>query len=210
MESGLCVAVSACIATGRRLASTRTGLRAIRQALFFLHFLLAQPTLQFSRWARATLSRLASSIPLCLRNLWTGTAVYRRAALYRWHRSQPIQPDYLYLCGERATRASRGSGGQRRATPGRRAVNVIDGSYVNQFPGTDVNRFAGDLVINKNVLTRLNPSFGSITYTTNIPGSEYNALILTGEKRLPAGARHYRIVYAIQLVGSWAAISQSK
>ena len=72
---------------------------------------------------------------------------------------------------------------------GSRAVNVIDGSYVNQFPGTDVNRFAGDLVINKDVLTRLNPSFGSITYTTNIPGSEYNALILTGEKRLPAGAR---------------------
>jgi hypothetical protein len=72
---------------------------------------------------------------------------------------------------------------------GSRAVNVIDGSYVNQFPGTDVNRFAGDLVMNKDVLTRLNPSFGSITYTTNIPGSEYNALILTGEKRLPAGAR---------------------
>jgi hypothetical protein len=72
---------------------------------------------------------------------------------------------------------------------GSRAVNIIDGSYVNQFPGTDVNRFAGDLVVNNNVLTRLNPSFGSVTYTTNIPGSQYNALIATVEKRLPAGGR---------------------
>ena len=72
---------------------------------------------------------------------------------------------------------------------GSRAINLIDGSYVNQFPGTDVNRVAGDLVVHNNVLTRLNPSFGSVTYTTNIPGSEYNALILTGEKRLPAGGR---------------------
>ena len=72
---------------------------------------------------------------------------------------------------------------------GSNAINLIDGSYVNQFPGTDVNRVAGDLVVHNNVLTRLNPSFGSVTYTTNIPGSRYNALILTGEKRLPAGGR---------------------
>jgi Carboxypeptidase regulatory-like domain len=82
---------------------------------------------------------------------------------------------------------------------GSHAVNVIDGSYVNQFPGTDVNRFAGDLVTDKNVLTRLNPSFGSVTYTTNIPGSQYNAMILTFEKRLPGG----RITASYTRSSSW-------
>ena len=33
--------------------------------------------------------------------------------------------------------------------------------------GTDINRFAGDLIVNDNVLTRLNPSFGSITFAQN-------------------------------------------
>ena len=49
--------------------------------------------------------------------------------------------------------------------------------------GTDVNRFAGDLIVNENVLTRLNPSFGSIQYTTNGVETTYNALVTSLERR---------------------------
>lgn len=52
--------------------------------------------------------------------------------------------------------------------------------------GTDINRFPGDLIINNDVLTRLNPSFGSIQYTTNGVRTTYNALILSLEKRYSA------------------------
>ncbi len=44
--------------------------------------------------------------------------------------------------------------------------------------GIDVNRFAGDLITNNNVLTRLNHSFGSITYAWNAAEGSYNALIV--------------------------------
>ena len=43
--------------------------------------------------------------------------------------------------------------------------------------GTDINRFAGDLIQNNGTLTRLNPSFGAITYAQNGAIGRYNALI---------------------------------
>lgn len=65
--------------------------------------------------------------------------------------------------------------------------NLLTGNYINQFPGTDINRFAGDLIENNNVLTRLNQSFGSVTYTTNGTSSRYNAFIASLEKRFAGG-----------------------
>lgn len=50
--------------------------------------------------------------------------------------------------------------------------------------GVDVNRFAGDLIQNKNVLTRLNPAFGSIGYAENGARATYNALILAIQGRI--------------------------
>jgi hypothetical protein len=70
---------------------------------------------------------------------------------------------------------------------GSHSVKLLTGSVLNQFPGTDINRFAGDLIVNRNVLTRLNPSFGSIAYTTNSPHSTYNAMIATVERRFSSG-----------------------
>ncbi len=55
--------------------------------------------------------------------------------------------------------------------------------------GVDINRFAGDLIVNKNVLTRLNPSFGSITYAQNGAEGSYNALIIDAHGRF--GTRGY-------------------
>lgn len=48
--------------------------------------------------------------------------------------------------------------------------------------GQDINRLAGDLVVNDNKLNRLNRSFGSITYGDNGATATYNAFIasLTG------------------------------
>ena len=45
----------------------------------------------------------------------------------------------------------------------------------------DINRFAGDLVVNKGVLTRLNPNFGAITYGTSDGNSvgHYGSATLT-------------------------------
>lgn len=45
--------------------------------------------------------------------------------------------------------------------------------------GFDINRFAGDLIQNRGVLTRLNPSFGSIRYSENGAEATYNALIVS-------------------------------
>ena len=55
--------------------------------------------------------------------------------------------------------------------------------------GVDINRFAGDLIINKDVLTRLNRSFGSITYAQNGADGSYNALIIDAHGRF--GRRGY-------------------
>jgi Carboxypeptidase regulatory-like domain len=70
---------------------------------------------------------------------------------------------------------------------GSRSERLLTGSVYNQFPGTDINRFAGDLITNANVLTRLNQSFGSIGYITNGNKSTYNAFIATVEKRFAKG-----------------------
>ncbi len=67
---------------------------------------------------------------------------------------------------------------------GSHSYDQLTGCGVRQgCEGTDINRFAGDLIIHNNVLTRLNPSFGSIQYTTNGVNTAYNALILSLEKR---------------------------
>lgn len=70
------------------------------------------------------------------------------------------------------------------AYSGSRSSNDLVGSQSSQNPGTDVNRFAGDLIVNKNQLQRLNPSFGSINYTFNGNRSLYNALILSLKGKL--------------------------
>jgi hypothetical protein len=70
---------------------------------------------------------------------------------------------------------------------GSHSINLMTGSYINQFPGTDINRFAGDLIANNGTLTRLNQSFGVINYTTNGTNSTYNAFIATLQKRFGKG-----------------------
>jgi Carboxypeptidase regulatory-like domain/TonB dependent receptor len=70
---------------------------------------------------------------------------------------------------------------------GSRSNKLLDGSVLNQFPGTDINRIAGDLITNLNTLTRLNPSFGAISYTTNNVSSRYDAFIATVERRFGSG-----------------------
>jgi hypothetical protein len=49
----------------------------------------------------------------------------------------------------------------------------------NQLTGTDMNRFAGDLIVNNNQLTRLNPNFGSVNFVSNGNSTSYNAMILS-------------------------------
>lgn len=51
----------------------------------------------------------------------------------------------------------------------------------HQFVQTDVNRFNGDLVVNKGTLTRLNPNFGTILYgrTIGTADGNYGSLMLT-------------------------------
>jgi hypothetical protein len=63
---------------------------------------------------------------------------------------------------------------------GSQSRNLIEGSGQQTATsyGVDVNRFAGDLILNYPTPKRLNPSFGSITYAQNGAVSGYNALIL--------------------------------
>jgi hypothetical protein len=60
------------------------------------------------------------------------------------------------------------------------STNLITGSGQQTATsyGFDINRFSGDLITNNNVLTRLNPSFGSIDYAQNGAEGTYNALIV--------------------------------
>jgi hypothetical protein len=51
----------------------------------------------------------------------------------------------------------------------------------------DVNRFAGDLIQNNDVLTRLNHSFGGMTYAQNQTNSIYNGMTVGLKKRFAAG-----------------------
>jgi hypothetical protein len=67
---------------------------------------------------------------------------------------------------------------------GQRGRNLFTASGVantvnSTFYGIDINQFPGDLIqCNCSVPTRLNPSFGTIDYSTNGATSEYNALVL--------------------------------
>jgi hypothetical protein len=58
-------------------------------------------------------------------------------------------------------------------------ANYSGSKGYNQLTGTDMNRFAGDLIVNNNQLTRLNPNFGSINYVYNGNSTSYNAMILS-------------------------------
>jgi hypothetical protein len=62
---------------------------------------------------------------------------------------------------------------------GSQSRDLITGSgqVSNTSYGVDVNRFAGDLIANYPTPTRLNPSFGSITYAQNGAKGGYNAFI---------------------------------
>jgi hypothetical protein len=68
---------------------------------------------------------------------------------------------------------------------GSQSRNLITGGgqVSNTSYGVDINRFAGDLIQNDNILTRLNPSFGSITFAQNGAQGSYNALILNAHGR---------------------------
>lgn len=62
---------------------------------------------------------------------------------------------------------------------GSRSENLIEGGGQETATsyGTDINRFAGDLILNNGKTTRLNRSFGAITYAQNGAIGRYNALI---------------------------------
>ena len=69
---------------------------------------------------------------------------------------------------------------------GSRSINLITGygNVTNTSYGIDINRFAGDLIINNTTSpTRLNKSFGAINYATNAAQAGYNALILDAHGR---------------------------
>jgi hypothetical protein len=63
---------------------------------------------------------------------------------------------------------------------GSQSRNLIEGSGQQTATsyGTNINRFAGDLVLNYPTPKHLNPSFGSITFAQNGAVSGYEALIL--------------------------------
>lgn len=63
-------------------------------------------------------------------------------------------------------------------------VNGVGSHAYNQLSGTDFNRFAGDLIVNKGKLQRLNSSFGAITYVTNLNTANYFGLVVTATQRL--------------------------
>ncbi len=63
-------------------------------------------------------------------------------------------------------------------------VNGVGSHAYQQLSGTDFNRFAGDLLQNNGKLTRLNNSFGAITYVTNLNTANYFGLVVTLTERL--------------------------
>jgi hypothetical protein len=72
--------------------------------------------------------------------------------------------------------------GVERELPGRTVVgvNYSGSSTWDALVGTNYNRFPGDLLDGR--LDRLNPSFGSIQYITNLNLIRYNAMIATVRK----------------------------
>lgn len=67
---------------------------------------------------------------------------------------------------------------------GNRSPDLVLGNVTSLGANYDINRYAGDLVTNVNVLHRLLPSFGAINYTKNGDKSGYNALIVTASGRI--------------------------
>jgi hypothetical protein len=70
---------------------------------------------------------------------------------------------------------------------GSHSLNVISGygQTNNTSYGIDINRFAGDLIINNRTSpTRLNPSFGSINYAKNAADARYDAVVFDVRGRL--------------------------
>jgi len=69
---------------------------------------------------------------------------------------------------------------------------VIESDYIGssahgQYGMYDVNRFTGDLIINKGVLTRLNQSFGAMNYAQGRFNSFYNGGTFSLKKRFSRG-----------------------
>jgi hypothetical protein len=62
---------------------------------------------------------------------------------------------------------------------GSRAYMLPEGNVSTITANNDVNRVAGNLIVNNNVLVRPNKSFGAINYTKNGNDSTYNAFIAT-------------------------------
>jgi hypothetical protein len=62
---------------------------------------------------------------------------------------------------------------------GNQSPDLVLGNVTSISPNYDINRYAGDLIANDNVLHRLLPSFGAINYTKNGDKSGYNAFIAT-------------------------------
>jgi hypothetical protein len=62
-------------------------------------------------------------------------------------------------------------------------IGGSDGAGVQSY-GTSINNFAGDLIVNKDVLHRLNPSFGNINYLMNQARATYNAVVVTVKGQL--------------------------
>jgi Carboxypeptidase regulatory-like domain len=62
---------------------------------------------------------------------------------------------------------------------GSRAYALPEGNVATINANNDVNRVAGNLIANNNVLVRPNASFGAINYTKNGNDSTYNAFIAT-------------------------------
>ena len=76
---------------------------------------------------------------------------------------------------------------------GSQSRNLLWGSVNTITANLDVNRFAGDLVQNNNVLHRLTPSFGAVNYTFNGNKASYNAFIATVMGRF--GANTFQASY---------------
>jgi hypothetical protein len=72
-------------------------------------------------------------------------------------------------------------------------LNYVNSYGWDQLSGTDFNRSAGDLIRNDGTLKRLNPSFGSMVYISNLNTSNYNAMIATLTHRV--GALNYQASY---------------
>lgn len=62
---------------------------------------------------------------------------------------------------------------------GSQGRDLLAGNVNTLSANTDVNRFAGDLIVNKNALHRLIQSFGAINYTFNGNQTSFNAFIAT-------------------------------